>query len=167
MKRGEKSARITDEAGEATPAKEPKVGKRLLVVDDDASVREMLGRVLTGEGYKVWSAGSGAEALALAARERIDLALLDLNLPGQSGWDTFERLTGEHPHLGVIIITARSNQLFTALGAGVGALLEKPLDFPTLLETVKRLLAEPVEVRLARLAGRPGDFYHNSSQPKR
>jgi DNA-binding response OmpR family regulator len=83
-----------------------------------------------------------------------------LNLPGKSGWDTFERLTAENPLLAVIIITARSNQLFTALGAGVGALLEKPLDFPKLLQTIRRLLAEPAEARLARMAGNPADFHH-------
>jgi DNA-binding NtrC family response regulator len=80
-------------------------------------------------------------------------------MPGKSGWDTFERLTAENPMLAVIIITARSNQLFTALGAGVGALLEKPLDFPKLLQTISRLLAEPDGSRLARMAGNPADFH--------
>ena len=56
--------------------------KGILVVDDDASVREMLGRVLTGEGYAVQIASNGSEALALIAAHRQDLVLLDLNLPG-------------------------------------------------------------------------------------
>ena len=60
----------------------------------------------------------------------------------------------------VIIITARPNQLFTALGAGVGALLEKPLDIPTLLRTINWLLAESAETRLARLAGREAEFHY-------
>jgi len=111
-----------------------RVEKRILVVDDDSSVREMLSRVLAGEGYGVLAAANGAEALEIAAAKKIDLVLLDLNMPGQSGWDTFERLTASQPLLAVIIITARPNQLFTALGAGVGALLEKPLDFPQLLQ---------------------------------
>ena len=58
----------------------------------------------------------------------------------------------------VILITAKPNQLFTALGSGVGALLEKPLDFPILLQTIARLLAESHETRLARLAGRDVPF---------
>src|SRR5208283_1557711 len=99
-------------------------------------------------------------ALEIAAAAKIDLVLLDLNLPGKSGWDTFEKFTAENPMLAVIIITARSNQLFTALGAGVGALLEKPLDFPQLLQTIRQLLAEKAESRLARLAGRPVDFHY-------
>jgi hypothetical protein len=67
----------------------------------------------------------------------------------------------------VIIITARPNQLFPALGAGVGALMEKPLDFPTLLETAKRLLAEPEAARLARLAGQSLDFFYNLPRPRK
>jgi CheY-like chemotaxis protein len=143
-----------------------RVEKRILVVDDDSPVREMLSRVLAGEGYGVLAAANGAEALEIAAAKKIDLVLLDLNMPGQSGWDTFERLTASQPLLAVIIITARPNQLFTALGAGVGALLEKPLDFPQLLQAVSRLLAETPESRLARLAGQASGFYYNSSRPR-
>jgi hypothetical protein len=54
--------------------------------------------------------------------------------------------------------------LFTAVGAGAGALLEKPLDIPTLLRTLKRLLAEPVATRLARLAGRETDFHYSAAR---
>lgn len=133
---------------------------RILVVDDDPSVREMLTRVLVGEGYLVWTAGDGAAALELAAVKKIDLVLLDLNMPGKSGWDIFQRFMAENPLLAVIVITARSNQLFTALGAGVAALLEKPFNFPAMLQTIGRLLAEPVEVRRARAAGQPVDFRH-------
>src|SRR5216117_9205 len=70
---------------------------RILVVDDDPSVREMLTRVLVGEDYLVLPAASGPEALKIASATQIDLVLLDLNMPGQSGWDTFERLTAEDP----------------------------------------------------------------------
>ena len=147
-----------NEAGRSGSVKPAK--NRILVVDDDASVREMLTRILAGEGYLVWAAADGMTALEISAATKVDLVLLDLNMPGKSGWDTFERLTAENPMLAVIIITARSNQLFTALGAGVGALLEKPLDFPKLLQTITRLLAEPAESQLARMAGSPADFHH-------
>jgi DNA-binding response OmpR family regulator len=101
--------------------------------------------------------------LGVAATKPVDLVLLDLNMPGQGGWDTFERLTAKDPLLAVIIITAKPNQLFTSLGAGVGALLEKPLDFPILLQTIKTLLAESAELRLARLTGRKADFHYRPS----
>ena len=133
---------------------------KILVVDDDSSVREMLTRVLVEEGYEVWAAANGAAALAIAFSAQVDLVLLDLNMPGTSGWDTFERLTADNPLLAVIIITARPNQLFTALGAGVGALLEKPLHFPKLLQIIKQLLTEPAESRLARCAGKSAEFHY-------
>ena len=127
------------------------IRKTILLVDDDPSVREMVGRVLVGEGYLVLCATNGEEALGMAEANHIDLVMLDLNMPVQGGWDTFERLTTRDPLIAVIIITARPNQLFTALGAGVGALLEKPFDFPTLIKTVKTLMTESTELRLARI----------------
>jgi DNA-binding response OmpR family regulator len=140
--------------------------KTILLVDDDPSVREMVGRVLVGEGYLVLSAANGPEALRIAAAAHIDLVLLDLNMPGQSGWDTFERLATGDPLLAVIVITARPQQLFTAVNAGVGALLEKPLNFTTLLKTMRDLLAESPEARLARLAGKQANFHYSPSRRK-
>jgi len=133
---------------------------RILLLDDDEAIRQMLGRVLTQEGYLVIPAPTGQRALELAAATELDLALLDLNLPGQNGWDVFERLTAEKPLLPIIIITARANQLFVALGAGAGALMEKPLDPPRLLQTIRDLIDEPTEMRLARLAGKRAEFHY-------
>ena len=132
---------------------------KILLVDDDPGVREMLGRVLEDQGYLVLPAGNGCDALDLAAATDIDLVLLDLNLPLKNGWDTFERITTDNPLMPVIIITARPNQIFPALAAGAGALMEKPLDFPKLLETIRALLNETPQMRLARMAGRPADFH--------
>jgi CheY-like chemotaxis protein len=153
----ETRARTTPQSARADTQATP---KRILVVDDDPGVRESLLAVLRGEGYQVLAAAGGVQALSFATNASPDLVLLDLNMPDQSGWDTFERLTSENPPLPVIVITARPNQLFTALNAGVGALLEKPLDIPVLLQTVKTLLAEPTEVRLARIAGHNAPFHY-------
>ena len=139
---------------------------RLLLVDDDPTVREMIGRVLTGAGHSVMLAANGQEALDLASATEVDLVLLDLNMPVKSGWDTFEHLTTENPLLPIIIITARPNQLFPALASGVGALMEKPLDFPKLLETIRILLDEPVEKRLDRLAGKSAELHYIRAQPQ-
>lgn len=133
--------------------------RRILLADDDAGVRESLAAVLRRDGYFVIPARDGQEALNMFAASEVDLVLLDLNMPVKNGWDTFERLTTANP-LMPIITTARPNQLFTALSAGVGALLETPLDIPTLLKTVNALLAEPAELRLARLAGHPAQFFY-------
>ena len=128
--------------------------RRILVVDDDPAVREMLVRVLTGEGYSTCEAANGDEALRISAAVRPDLVLLDLGLPGQSGWDILANLTRPKPGLAVVIITAWPNQAPAAQAAGASALLEKPLDFPMLLQTIAGFLARPPEQWLAPTAGR-------------
>jgi DNA-binding response OmpR family regulator len=97
-------------------------------------------------------ATDGQEALVRFEREHIDLLLLDLNLPRKNGWDVFERVTGHHPLLPIIIITGRDKQRELAAAAGVSALMEKPLNISLLLETVSDLLNQPAEDRLRRLA---------------
>ena len=136
---------------------------QILVVDDDVAVRKVLQRVLAKAGYGVLEAANGAETLAVVAAEKVDLVLLDLNLPGENGWDVFERLTTNRLPPPVIIITGRTDQLFPAQAAGVGALLEKPVDFPAMLQAVSRLLAESPEARLARMTGRSADFIYTPS----
>ena len=136
----------------------PSAKKKILLVDDDSAIRKILLRLLSEEGYSVLPAANGVEALESASLAKFDLVLLDLNMPQKGGWETFEQLTSADPLLPIIVITARPNQLFPALASGVGALLEKPLDFARLLETIRNLVNEPPEVRLARLAGKPSGF---------
>ena len=127
--------------------------ERVLIIDDDASVRESIQKVLKGAGYEVTTAADGEDVVTRFVPEPIDLVLLDLNLPFRSGWDVFERLTAQHPTMPLIIITGMPNQYRTALAAGVGALMEKPIDVPALLRTMEELLAEPPEARLRRMCG--------------
>jgi DNA-binding response OmpR family regulator len=134
--------------------------KKILVVDDDAAVRESLMNALSYENYLPIGACNGEEAIRLVESERPALVLLDLNMPGKSGWDVFEQILRRQPLLPVIVLTARPNQLFTSLGAGVGALIEKPFDFLKLLETMRDLLNEQPEQRVARLAGRQAHFQY-------
>ncbi len=145
----------------ASPAMTPQPQKEtILLVDDEPAIRQMLSRLMAGEGYTVVQAINGAEALELASHLDFDLVLLDLSMPGVDGWDIFEQITSKKPLLPVIIITARPNQRFTALAAGVGALMEKPLDLQKLMLTIRQLLDEPNEIRVARLAGRPSGFHY-------
>ena len=126
---------------------------RVLLVEDDVSVVAALSGVLRDEGYDMIHASDGHEAIRnFKAVGGTDLVLLDLNMPVKGGWDTFELLTARNPLLPVIVITARPDQHVMAAAAGVAALLEKPLDIPVLLETMSKLLAEPMETRLARIA---------------
>lgn len=150
----EKPAPVTNPVA-VKPAK-----SKILLVDDDPAIRQILLRLLAEEGYLVLTASNGVVALELAKDTEFDLVLLDLNMPVKGGWETFEQLSAKYPLLPIILITARSNQFFPALAAGVGALLEKPLDFVKLFSTIESLLEEPVEVRRARLTGRPSAFRH-------
>jgi DNA-binding response OmpR family regulator len=166
-------ARLTNRSGQlgrlSRPAAQPSPGRfrrnrRILLVDDDPAVRGSLNDVLVTEGYFVISAENGQQALDLASQMPVDVVLLDLNMPVKNGWDTFERLTAEHPLLPIIIVTARPNQLFTAATAGAGALLEKPMDIPTLLRAIKMLLVESSEQRLARLVGKKTEFHYKPAK---
>jgi CheY-like chemotaxis protein len=131
---------------------------KILLVDDDPAIRQILLRLLEEEDYLVLTAANGVEAIELVNAMKFDLVLLDLNMPVKGGWETFEQLSKKNPLLPVILITARPNQFFPALASGVGALLEKPLDFTKLFSTIRNLLEEPAEVRQARFTGWPSGF---------
>ena len=126
----------------------------VLLVDDDHSVRQSLGRALRSEGYTVIEAVNGQEALAKLAETKVDLVLLDLNMPVVNGWDALDQIKEINPFLPVIVLTARPNQHDTAARAGVAAVLEKPLALPVLLDLMGRTVAETVEARRKRLANR-------------
>jgi len=143
--------------------------KKILIVDDDASVRNSIGNVLREAGYDVLQSGDGQEALAKFDAREIDLLMLDLNLPNKSGWDTFEGFTSRNPTLPTIIITGQSRQSQMAMAAGAGALMEKPLDVSELLQTMQELLTEPEEARLRRMSGysKDGRFVSRYIRPRK
>lgn len=113
---------------------------RVLVVDDDPAVREMLARVLSEAGYDTLAAENGREALRVTANHRCDAALLDLGLGAEDGWTTLKQLRQREPALRVIIITAWPNQHQAAAKAGADACFEKPLEFAQLLDAIARLI---------------------------
>jgi len=125
--------------------------KKILLADDDVSVRQMLGRVLISEQYDVAFAATGREAAAKFIADLPDLVLLDLNMPDRDGWDAFDLMYQTHPSVPVIIITAMSRQHGRAADLGVDALMEKPLDIPLLLETIRSYLTESEAQRVRRL----------------
>jgi signal transduction histidine kinase len=100
MKAATKSRRLDQK--QAGKLSSPPAHQRILLVDDDEGVRSSLQSVLVEEGYGVIPANDGQEALELIASRSIDLVLLDLNMPRKNGWDTFERLSAEHPLVPVI-----------------------------------------------------------------
>jgi DNA-binding response OmpR family regulator len=124
---------------------------KILLADDDASVREMLGRVLESEHYDVVYAKTGREAAAKFIADLPDLVLLDLNMPDRDGWDAFDLMNRTHPSVPVIVITAQPQQYEHAAQLGIDALMEKPLNLPLLLVIIGNLLTESESDRTQRL----------------
>ena len=118
-------------------------------------VRASLAEVLKSEGYMVDEAHNGIEAVTRAIEHSPDLVLLDLNMPHWDGWMAFSRLDRVEPLLlPVIVITARPNQYLEAVRLGVDAFMEKPLDFPVLLEAIATLVEEDPAARFKRVTNR-------------
>src|SRR5438477_4962925 len=115
---------------------------KLLIADDDLAVRESLKKVLEETGYEVLCAADGEEAESTFTSQRIDLLLLDLDLPKQNGWNVFGLVSALNPLVPIIIITGLGQELDFRLAPGVSAFFEKPIEVPALLETIKDLLSE-------------------------
>lgn len=124
--------------------------KVVLIADDDAAVRTMLGRFLESEDFNVVFASNGRQALSEFLIMPYDLLLLDLMMPGSDGWEVFNALSHLHPMMPIIIMTALPHQQERAASVGVDALLEKPLDLPLLLQTIREALARHEPVRAVR-----------------
>ena len=135
------------------------MSKRILVVDDESSIREALSKVLQAEDYRVVTAENGQEAIERIKSEKIDLVLLDLGLPVKDGWDIVIWLAQVNPILPVIIITGRWNQRELAEKMGADALMDKPLDVPRLLQTIRALTSESMERRARQAKKSPGFRY--------
>jgi DNA-binding response OmpR family regulator len=131
--------------------------KRLLFIEDDASVRDSLSRLLQETGYAVVVAADGREGARCLKQRSFDLLLLDLNLPKLSGFDILDLAVARYPALPIIILTGMARQCVPGSLIGADILLEKPPDVDLVLKTIQRLLLEPAEQRFRRLgAGRLG-----------
>jgi CheY-like chemotaxis protein len=108
---------------------------RVLVVDDDEAIRDVVAEVLRDEGYSVVCAENGAQALReIQGDHHPDLVLLDLMMPVMSGWEVLEQLQAneELARIPVVVVSAMT-------APGVREHLAKPIDLDHLLDTVGRL----------------------------
>ncbi|MFO7246777.1 MAG: response regulator transcription factor [Bacillota bacterium] len=114
---------------------------RVLVVDDDAHIRELVRHFLDLEGYEVHEAAGGEEALAVLETVRVDLVVLDLMMPGMDGW-TLCRELRSHGDVPILMLTARGETTDKVRGLELGAddYLVKPFDPQELVARVRALL---------------------------
>jgi len=127
----------------APPASVATGTARLLIIDDEPSIRESLETLLTIEGFHVTLAPDGVEGLDILAHADFDLLLLDLALPGESGIDLLPRITAMHPNLPVIMITAFGTvgNVVDAVRAGAENFIQKPWDNEKLLADIRSAIA--------------------------
>lgn len=122
---------------------------KILIVDDDARIRDLLRRYLTQEGYQVLLAEDGKSLTRVLLREPVDLIVLDLMMPGEDGLSVCRRLRGANDLTPIIMLTAKGEDIDRIVGLEVGAddYLGKPFNPRELLARVKAVLRRrpPVE----------------------
>jgi DNA-binding NarL/FixJ family response regulator len=117
-------------------------GSSVLIVDDEATMRNLLAETLGNRGYRCVLAADAAEARRCLLREDFELILCDIRMPGESGLDLIRHLRGVYPDTGVIMVTALENphEAQTALDMGIFGYLIKPFESNQLLISVANAL---------------------------
>lgn len=113
--------------------------RTILVIDDDAAQTGAMRNLLHPIGFTVYTAATGAEGIAIAAAHPIDLVLLDIQMPGLSGWETAARLRAAHgPRLAIVMVSANVHEFHAGSDgtAAHDAFVTKPVDFDALLGVV-------------------------------
>jgi len=119
---------------------------KILVIEDESNIQKLAKANLTASGYKVFVAANGEEGLKLAQLERPNLILLDLRMPGMSGWDVLMALKTNQrlQRVPVIIMTATvpDSEEYKVRGMRAAGYLRKPFTVDELLHQVKQALEE-------------------------
>jgi DNA-binding response OmpR family regulator len=129
----------------------------ILIVDDEPEVRELLEEYFTAHGYAAIGAGSAAAARASAARQPVDLALVDIHMPGEDGLSLARHLRERHAGIAIVMLTSAAAVVDRIVGLEMGAddYVSKPFDPRELLARVKSVLRRTSSARRADLgAGR-------------
>ncbi len=131
----------------------------IALVEDDDEIRELVAALLTREGWRAHPCRTAAEYDALVARERIDLALLDIMLPGEDGLSLCRRIRAEG-NLPLMIVSARDDDVDRIVGLEIGAddYLPKPFNPRELVARVRALLRRANSDPRARPAGNRFEF---------
>ena len=128
--------------------------QNLLLVEDDDAIADALRLHLEQAGYRLHREADGRLAMAAIDRQRWDLVLLDLMLPGADGWEVCRHLRARHPDVPVIMLSARSAEAHRVLGLELGAddYLAKPFSMLELVARVRALLRRVQQLRAAPAA---------------
>lgn len=128
--------------------------KNILIAEDDADIVELLSLYLTGEGYTVFSAENGLQALERIGSTKIDMAILDIMMPEMNGYDVLKRIWESH-NFPVIMLSAKELDTDRILGLNLGAdaYLTKPFNPLEVVAYVKSALRRYYDLR----ASDPGD----------
>ena len=118
---------------------------RCLIVNDQPRLRQAIVRLMQGEGFQCFEAGSGTEALSLLERERVVLILSDLRMPGMDGKELLRQVRLRHPDVAMVMVTAVAEVEVAVEGLALGAMdyLTKPFQF----EEVRARVAQVLEKR--------------------
>jgi two-component SAPR family response regulator len=121
---------------------------RILVLEDDSHLRNIMVRVLSHQGFEVVSASRAQEAVELATKERFDLLIADIRMEGMDGLEAVRLTKEQHPEIGSLIVSgyASEEETVRAERLQVGGYLKKPFRTSVLLKHVRELLAEKANV---------------------
>ncbi|MFN8608943.1 MAG: response regulator [Vulcanimicrobiota bacterium] len=116
----------------------------MLLLEDDANLRQVLSDVLQDEGYQVTTAGDGEAAVALASQQTFDLVITDIRMDGVDGLQALERARGYQPELSSLVVSGYTSEAETlrALQLNVGGFLKKPFALSDFLQRTRELLQQ-------------------------
>jgi two-component system chemotaxis response regulator CheY len=136
---GDEGGGVSEDAGRRAPGGAREARGTVLIIDDDASILEMVSEVLVSEGYKTLGARDGKEALGVLERARPHVILLDMRMPVMDGWAFASALRKRGQQAPpVIVMTAAEDARRWAAEISAQGYLEKPFDLDDLLAVVKR-----------------------------
>ena len=117
---------------------------RVLAVDDDPMILELLTAVLTPRGYEVVTAQNGGDALLLLEASAVDVVLLDVGMPGVDGMSALRRIREVHPALPVIMLTGNVDAAVgrASLQGGAFDYVTKPVDFDHLVRVLEAAVVQ-------------------------
>lgn len=118
------------------------MNKSILIVEDESSIRKFVKINLERNGFNVFEAESGEQGIEIARKEKVDIVLLDIMLPGIDGFEVCKILRQEYPTLGIIMLTAKSQDVDKIMGLEYGTddYMTKPFNPTELVLRVKSLV---------------------------